>query len=181
MKWPSKINWMFYCLFTSCQLVKTDFRFLPLPTGWSPECQRPVDSSERGVADRTLQPRCHGDAEMLHVVGGKLQGHHPARRAPSTQTGTADGSKKHFWKITVYFTTCHVFCYTIWTQLDWKPESRLMGGKKNKTLSEVNDILRSWEVLKLHFGNSWKKGSEVYISGLAGMMVAQSSYSTVLQ
>lgn len=62
-----------------------------LPTGRQAERQRPDDRGQRRVAAGPLQPRRHGDAAALHVVGGERQGHHPAGGAASIQASTAAG------------------------------------------------------------------------------------------
>lgn len=57
------------------------------PSGRPPEHQRPADGGERRISAGTLQPRRHGNAEALHVVGRQRQGHHPAGRPPHRPTG----------------------------------------------------------------------------------------------
>lgn len=64
--------------------------FFPPPPGWPVDCQRPADCGERRIAAGPLQPRCHGGAEALHVVGGQLPGDHPAGGAACASTGTIE-------------------------------------------------------------------------------------------
>ncbi|CAG06694.1 unnamed protein product, partial [Tetraodon nigroviridis] len=64
------------------------YKTLPhVSTGRAVERERPADSHQRRISPGTIQPCCHGDTEALHVLGGQLSGHYPARRAPSTPPG----------------------------------------------------------------------------------------------
>lgn len=77
---------------TYCQLTKG--AFFPPPPGRPAERQRPADCGERRVAAGSLQPRCHGGAEALHVVGGQLPGNHPAGGAARPPPGTMQEKTK---------------------------------------------------------------------------------------
>lgn len=76
------------CFFSD--LIPTDQHYLLYvpPPGWPAKRQRPADRGKRRVAAGPLQPRRHGGAEALHVIGGKLQRNHPAGGAASPSTGT---------------------------------------------------------------------------------------------
>lgn len=112
LEYPGSLRWFF--------TPPTDQKcFLLPPPGRPVDHQRSADRGKRRVAAGPLQPRRHGSAEALHVVGGQLPRNHPAGGAASPSTGTSkkeqiqtQKSKKSIQKMTsgvcylTHLTTC---------------------------------------------------------------------------
>lgn len=88
----SRVAW--YLAMASDLLPAYQRCFFPPPPGRPAERQRPADCGERRVAAGPLQPRRHGGAEALHVVGGQLPGNHPAGGAARPPPGTMQEKSK---------------------------------------------------------------------------------------